>query len=165
MLVYGLKGLCAYADHALIQGHEMKEIYELVHEALAFLLSKEAEDINKVIQMLMKCGKINLLTMKMLHEANGIQTPHVVSTKPVEGKCILVSGHDLKVLEELLKLTEKEGINVYTHGEMLPAHGYEKLRKFSNLKGHLGGAWQKQSIEFSKFPGAIFNDDKLPHCT
>lgn len=158
MLVYGLKGISAYADHALMQGLENKEIYSFIHEALYFLTSKNCEDIGKNLEMLMKCGLINYKTMELLHQANtkyGVQTPQSVSTKPEAGKCIMISGHDLKMLEELLKQLKDSDINVYTHGEMLPAHGYEKLRAFKNLKGHLGGAWQKQSLEFAKFPGPI----------
>lgn len=158
MLVYGLKGLCAYADHSLMFLMENEEIYSFIYEALAFLTTKDAEDIGKVLGMLMKCGTTNYSAMKLLHEANttfGAQTPHEVATTPVLGKCILVSGHDMKMLGELLKQTENQDINIYTHGEMLPAHGYPGLRKYKHLKGHLGGAWQKQSIEFPKIPGSI----------
>jgi hydroxylamine reductase len=107
----------------------------------------------------MECGRINLVTMQLLDKANTDSFGHPVPT-PVQlgtkaGKAILVSGHDLRMLEELLKQTEGKGINVYTHGEMLPAHGYPGLKKFAHLAGNFGGAWQDQAKEFTGFPGAI----------
>jgi hydroxylamine reductase len=107
----------------------------------------------------MECGKINSKTMKILDEANtsafGQPEPTEVSLGVRKGKAILVSGHDLKDLYEILKQTEGTGINVYTHGEMLPAHGYPELKRFPHLVGHYGTAWQNQQKEFSQFPGAI----------
>lgn len=158
MLVYGMKGIAAYADHALLQNKENDKIYEFLNEAFHFLATPGSENLENLLGMLMKCGQANYLTMQLLHEANtiyGAQTPHSVKTIPEEGKCILVSGHDLKMLEEILKQSADKNINVYTHGELLPAHGYEGLRKYKNLKGHFGTAWQRQSIEFADFPGAI----------
>jgi len=158
LLVYGLKGVCAYADHALMQHYEDGRIFAFVHEALAFLMTPEARDLGKVLGMALKCGEVNLLTMEILHKANttyGQQSPHKVPVTPVPGKCILVSGHELTFLEELLKQTEGKGVNVYTHGEMLPAHGYPNLRKYPHLVGHFGLAWQRQAVDFGHFPGAV----------
>ncbi|ORX89009.1 hybrid cluster protein [Basidiobolus meristosporus CBS 931.73] len=158
MIVYGLKGLCAYADHALVLAHEDRRIYEYVHRAFHFLTTKDSKDMEKVLGYLMELGQVNLICMDVLHNANntfGAQSPHTVSLKPRPGKCVLVSGHDFKFLDALLRQTEGMGINVYTHGEMLPAHGYPKLRKYKHLAGHYGVAWQRQSIEFPHFPGAI----------
>jgi len=158
MLVYGLKGVCAYADHAYMLAHEDARIYEFVHEAMMFLTTPEARSVDNVLGMLMRCGSTNIITMDLLHRANstfGAQSPHTVAAKPQAGKCILVSGHDLKMIEEILKQTEGKGINVYTHGEMLPTHGYPKLRAYKHLAGHYGLAWQRQSLEFPHFPGAI----------
>ncbi len=107
----------------------------------------------------MKIGELNLKVMALLDAANtgayGHPEPTPVRITPVKGKAILVSGHDLKDLEELLKQTEGKGINVYTHGEMLPAHAYPALKKYKHLVGNYGGAWQDQRKEFDDFPGAI----------
>jgi hydroxylamine reductase len=107
----------------------------------------------------MECGQANMTCMGLLDAAHTDAYGHPVPT-PVQlgtknGKAILVSGHDLKMLEELLKQTEGKGINIYTHGEMLPAHGYPGLKKYSHLAGNFGGAWQDQAKEFANFPGAI----------
>ncbi|MFA5517539.1 MAG: hydroxylamine reductase, partial [Desulfuromonadales bacterium] len=111
------------------------------------------------VTLAMECGKVNLMTMELLSEANTGKYGHPVPT-PVQlgtkaGKAILVSGHDLRMLEELLKQTEGTGVNIYTHGEMLPAHGYPGLKKYAHLAGNFGGAWQDQAKEFGDFPGAI----------
>jgi len=107
----------------------------------------------------LKCGEVNLRIMELLDAANtgayGHPVPTAVRIEPVKGKAILVSGHELKDLEELLKQTEGKGINIYTHGEMLPAHGYPELKKYKHLVGNYGGAWQDQRREFDEFPGAI----------
>ncbi|OQS06352.1 hypothetical protein THRCLA_01603 [Thraustotheca clavata] len=164
MLVYGLKGLAAYTDHSLQYGLENSVIYNFIHEAFSFLYSKDASNLEKVLEMLMRCGQVNFIALELLHNANnthGAQSPSVVQCKPVPGKAILVSGHDLKMLRDLLDQCEgykaKHGvhINVFTHGELLPAHGYPGLRQSTHLAGHFGAAWQRQSIEFAYFPGAI----------
>lgn len=158
ILMYGLKGVAAYADHAEILGIEDSKVYAFIHEALAATLNKEltADDWLKLV---LKCGEINLLTMELLDKANTGRYGHPVPTKvPLgveKGKAILVSGHDLKDLEEILKQSEGKGIYVYTHGEMLPAHGYPELKKYSHFYGHYGTAWQNQIKEFAEFPGAI----------
>ncbi len=159
MLLYGLKGAAAYLDHAQILGYEDDSTYAFIHEALSYLSEDSASDVNRLLSLCLECGKMNYRAMELLNEAHvatyGAPSPADVRIDPVQGKCIVVSGHDLKDLEELLKQTEGTGINVYTHGEMLPAHGYPGLRKYSHLVGNYGGAWQDQQKEFAAFPGAI----------
>ncbi|MGA1797019.1 MAG: hydroxylamine reductase [bacterium] len=158
ILMYGLKGIAAYADHAEILGIEDGRVYAFVHEALAATLKRDltADDL---LALVLKCGEINLLVMELLDRANTGAYGHPVPTKvPLgvkKGKAILVSGHDLKDLEEILKQSEGKGIYVYTHGEMLPAHGYPDLKKYPHFHGHYGTAWQNQTKEFAEFPGAI----------
>jgi hydroxylamine reductase len=150
--------MAAYADHAQILGQESGEVYAFFHEALNFL-AEEPEDIGEILGMALKVGEMNLKVMALLDDANtsvyGHPEPTSVRVTPVRGKAILVSGHDLKDLEELLKQTEGKGINVYTHGEMLPALAYPGLKKYRHLAGNYGGAWQDQRREFDAFPGAI----------
>jgi len=158
LLTYGLKGTAAYADHARILGKEDEEVYAFFHRALDYLAQKPT-DVDGLTAMCLECGEVNLTVMGLLDAANtgayGNPVPTPVRITPVKGKAILVSGHDLKDLEELLKQTEGTGINVYTHGEMLPAHGYPGLKKYGHLVGNYGGAWQDQRKEFDEFPGAI----------
>ena len=158
ILVYGMKGYAAYADHALILGRENDEIYAFTHKALAATLDTSL-GLMDFVGIAMECGRINLVTMELLNNAHtdayGHPVPTPVNLGTKAGKAILVSGHDLKMLEELLKQTEGKGINIYTHGEMLPAHGYPGLKKYSHLAGNYGGAWQDQAKEFPEFPGAI----------
>lgn len=158
MLVYGLKGLCAYTEHAEMFGFHSKLVTSFVHEAYAFLLTQKARKLENLLPMLLRCGEVNITALDMLHNANatlGTQSPAKTRNIPVPGKCILISGHDLKIMEELLKATEGKGINIYTHGEMLPAHGYPKLRAFSHFVGHYGVGWQRQGVEFKFFPGPV----------
>jgi len=158
VILFGIKGAAAYADHAQILGQEAEDLYAGFHEVLNFLASEDAT-VDDLLKMALRVGAINLKAMELLDTANTGAYGHPVPTKvriePVKGKAILISGHDLKDLEELLKQTDGKGINVYTHGEMLPAHGYPKLKKFKHLVGNYGGAWQDQRDEFQKFPGAI----------
>jgi len=158
LLLYGLKGMAAYADHAQILGFRDDEVFGYFHTALDYL-AQEPSDIDDLVAQCLRCGEVNLKVMALLDAANtgtyGDPEPTQVRIEPVKGKAILVSGHDLKDLEELLKQTEGKGINIYTHGEMLPAHGYPGLRKYSHLVGNYGGAWQLQRREFDAFPGAI----------
>lgn len=158
ILIYGIKGISAYADHARILGQEDEQVYAFVHEGLAALANREL-GLNDWLGLVLKCGEINLRTMELLDAANTGAYGHPVPTEvPLghkKGKCILVSGHDLKDLEELLKQTEGKGIYVYTHGEMLPTHGYPELKKYKHFYGHYGTAWQNQKKEFAQFPGAI----------
>lgn len=158
MLIYGLKGLAAYTDHSLVNNKEDPEVYRYMHKALGFMVGPDSFDLSKALGMCLECGKVNLKSMAMLYDSNktfGVPSPHTVPVKPKPGKCIVVSGHDLVMLKRLLEKTEPLGINVYTHGEMLPAHGYPNLRAHKNLVGHFGGAWMRQGVEMPHFPGPI----------
>jgi hydroxylamine reductase len=158
ILLFGIKGVAAYADHAQILGQEDDKVYAFVQEALA-AISRENLDLNGWVGLVLKCGEINLRTMELLDAGNTTAFGHPVPTKvPLgakKGKAILISGHDLKDLAQLLKQTQGKGINIYTHGEMLPAHGYPELKKYPHFCGHYGTAWQNQASEFAEFPGAI----------
>ena len=158
LLTYGVKGTAAYAEHALVLGFEADEVYGYFHEALNFLVNPQPA-VNDLLAMNLRCGEVNLKVMALLDQAHtttyGHPRPTQVRVEPVKGKAILVSGHDLKDLEELLKQTQGKGINIYTHGEMLPAHGYPKLKAYPHLVGNYGGAWQDQKDEFAAFPGSI----------
>jgi len=157
-LLYGIKGIAAYADHALILGQEDPAIYTFLIKALASMLRYDLS-VDEWLSLLMECGTVNLRTMEILDKAHtshyGNPTPTTVPLGPRKGKAILISGHDLYDLELLLKQTADEDIAIYTHGEMLPAHGYPELKKYKHLYGHYGTAWQNQHKEFADFPGAI----------
>jgi hydroxylamine reductase len=157
-LTYGLKGMAAYADHAKILGQEDDSVYAFFHEALDFLAANPT-DVNTLLGMILRCGGVNLRVMELLDAANtgiyGHPEPTKVRVTPAKGKAMLVSGHDLKDLDAILKQTEGKGINVYTHGEMLPCHSYPALKKYKHLAGNFGGAWQDQQKEFEAFPGSI----------
>jgi hydroxylamine reductase len=157
-LLYGIKGVAAYADHAQILGQEDEAVYAFLQEALAALIDEKV-DLGGALGLVMKCGETNLRTMELLDTANtgtyGHPVPTTVPLGAKKGKAILISGHDLKDLDELLRQTAGKGIFVYTHGEMLPAHGYPGLKKYGHFYGHYGTAWQNQAKEFSAFPGAI----------
>ncbi len=156
--LFGIKGVAAYADHAQILGQEDDKVYAFIHESLAAMLDKNLT-LNDWVGLALKCGEINIRAMELLDAGNTNAYGHPVPTKvPLgakKGKAILISGHDLKDLEELLKQTEGTGINVYTHGEMLPTHGYPNLKKYKHFYGHYGTAWQNQTKEFVDFPGPI----------
>ena len=157
-VLYGIKGVCAYADHALILGQEDDSVYAYVHEGLAAIQGEDL-GIEDWVKMALRCGEAAYKAMELLDAGNTSAYGHPVPTKvPLgykKGKAILVSGHDLKDLEELLKQTEGKGINIYTHGEMLSTHGYPKLKRYPHFYGQFGTAWQKQIKEFADFPGAI----------
>ena len=157
-LIIGIKGVAAYADHARILGQEDDLVYAFIHEGLASTLNKDLT-LDDWVGLVLKCGEINLRSMELLDAANtgtyGHPVPTQVPLGAKKGKAILVSGHDLKDLEEILKQSEGKGLNVYTHGEMLPCHGYSELKKYAHLYGHYGTAWQNQGKEFADFPGAI----------
>lgn len=157
-LLFGLKGVCAYADHAAILGQEDDAVYSFIHEGLA-AIQRDDLSLNDWVGLALKCGEINLRTMELLDAGNTGTYGHPVPTKvPLghkKGKAILVSGHDLKDIEELLKQSQGKGIYVYTHGEMLPTHAYPELKKYEHFYGHYGTAWQNQIREFVNFPGAI----------
>lgn len=156
--IFGIRGIAAYADHAHILGQEDPAVYGYMHEALAATLNKNL-GLNDWLGHVLKCGEMNLRAMELLDAGHTTTFGHPVPTKvplgPKAGKAILISGHDMKDLEELLKQTEGKGINIYTHGEMLPAHGYPELKKYAHLYGHYGTAWQNQQKEFAEFPGSI----------
>ncbi|SDB33003.1 hydroxylamine reductase [Desulfonatronum thiosulfatophilum] len=157
-LLFGLKGISAYADHARILGQTDDSIYAFLHESMAALARTDLS-LEDWLSLVLRCGEANLKTMEILDKANtgayGDPVPTEVPLGPKKGKAILISGHDLKDLEDLLKQTEGKGINIYTHGEMLPTHGYPKLKAYPHFYGHYGTAWQNQHKEFSAFPGAI----------
>jgi len=156
--IYGLKGLCAYADHASILGQEDEKLFTFIHECLAATRDKSLT-LDDWLNMALKVGEMNVLAMKLLNEGNtgayGHPVPTTVPLGAKAGKCIVVTGHDLKDLKMLLEQTEGKGINVYTHGEMLPAHGYPGLKKHPHFHGHFGTAWQHQSSELPEFPGPV----------
>ena len=158
LLIYGIRGMAAYADHAAILGKEDDSVYAFMQEGIAATLKKDLS-VDEYISLVMKCGEVNLKTMELLDAANtgtyGHPVPTAVPLGSKAGKAILLSGHDLKDLEEILKQTEGKGINIYTHGEMLPCHGYPELKKYPHFYGHYGTAWQNQAKEFDAFPGAI----------
>jgi hydroxylamine reductase len=158
LITYGLKGIAAYADHAQILGKEDDAIYAFIHEALD-TLTNDSTSADALIALVLRAGEINIKAMSILDAANtgayGDPVPTKVRVTPVKGKAIVISGHDLKDLEALLKQTQGTGINVYTHGEMLPTHGYPAFKKYKNFAGNYGGAWQNQITEFAEFPGAI----------
>lgn len=158
LVLYGLKGVCAYAHHAYVLGGESASIYAGIEEALDFL-STDPTDVDALLNQAMALGTINLEVMALLDKVNngtfGAQQPTQVRTTPIKGKAILVSGHDLGDLAALLEQTKDTDINIYTHGEMLPAHAYPKLKAYPHLAGNYGGAWQDQQKEFAEFPGAI----------
>jgi hydroxylamine reductase len=168
LIVYGLKGMAAYADHASILGKEDDSVFAFFHEALDFLTSDEAGEIDALLGMVLRCGEVNLRVMELLDAANteayGHPEPTQVRVTPVQGKAIMVSGHDLKDLAELLKQSEGKGVNVYTHGEMLPCLAYRGLKKYKHLVGNYGGAWQDQRKEFDAFPGAILMTTNCIQC-
>ncbi|MHA1216034.1 MAG: hydroxylamine reductase [Candidatus Thorarchaeota archaeon] len=157
-LIYGLKGVAAYADHAAILGHEDQKVYDFIYDGFVASMKPNAT-VDEMVGVVLKCGEINLRAMELLDAANtghyGHPVPTSVPLGAKKGKAILVSGHDLRDLELLLKQTEGKDISIYTHGEMLPAHGYSELKKYRHFYGHYGTAWQNQLREFKEFPGAI----------
>ena len=158
-LMFGLKGIAAYAYHARELGQKDEQVDAFMHEAMFATLTNVDFDLNRYLELVLKAGEMNLRVMEMLDNAHtsrfGNPTPATVPTGTKAGPGILMTGHDLLDLYELLKQTEGKGINVYSHGEMLPAHGYPELRKFDHFVGNYGTAWQNQRKEFDDFSGAI----------
>jgi len=158
-LIFALKGIGAYAYHARELGQRDEQVDAFMHEALFATLTNVDFDLNRHLELVLKAGEMNLRVMEMLDKAHtstyGNPTPATVPSGTKAGPGIVVTGHDLLDLHELLKQTEGKGINIYTHGEMLPAHGYPELRKFKHLVGNYGTAWQNQKKEFDEFSGAI----------
>jgi hydroxylamine reductase len=159
ILLYGLKGMCAYAHHARRLGMVDEEVDAFVEEALFATVTNVNFDMDSLFELVLECGRKNLRVMEMLDEGHvkrfGAPSPTTVYEGTRAGPGILVTGHDMVDLEDLLVQTKGTGVNVYTHGEMLPAHMYPELRKHEHLAGHYGGAWQKQKKEFAAFTGAV----------
>ncbi|MFV1952108.1 MAG: hydroxylamine reductase [Nitrospinota bacterium] len=158
-LLFGVKGIAAYGFHAKELGATDPEVDAFMHEALFSTLTNVDFDPHRFLKLVLKAGEMNIRVMEILDKAHterfGNPEPAEVSTGTVEGHAILVTGHDLLDLYELLRQTEGKGVNVYTHNEMLPAHGYPELKRFKHLAGNWGGAWHKQKREFADFPGAM----------
>ncbi|MGB2078929.1 MAG: hydroxylamine reductase, partial [Vibrio sp.] len=158
LCLYGLKGAAAYMEHARVLGQRDANVYQEYHQIMAFL-GADPTDLNSLLDCAMQIGMMNFRVMEMLDtgatQTFGHPEPTQVNTKPIAGKCILVSGHDLHDLEKILQQTQGKGINVYTHGEMLPALAYPALKKYPHLVGNFGSAWQNQQSEFANFPGAV----------
>jgi hydroxylamine reductase len=158
-IIFGLKGIAAYRTHANQLGYTDPFVDKTTHEALYMTLTNSNFNVQDHINMAMQVGQATVRIMEVLDEAHtkrlGIPQPVRVSQNKIEGKAIVVSGHNLFALEELLKQSEGKGINIYTHSEMLPAHGYPQLKKYTHLKGNIGKAWHDQRQLFEKFPGAI----------
>jgi len=158
-LRFCLLGISAYAYHARELGHVDEEVDAFLERALYTVLTNVNFDPESYVDLALEAGRMNIKVMKMLKEAHikayGEPEPTEVQTGTVKGPAIIVTGHGLKALEELLKQTEGTGINVYTHSEMLPAHGYPGLKKYKHLVGNLGKAWYDQRALFSKYPAAI----------
>ncbi|GIO03552.1 hydroxylamine reductase [Brevibacillus laterosporus] len=158
-IVFALKGIAAYATHARQLGYIDSEVDGITQEALYFTLTNVNFNLDEHLKMAMKVGQAAIKVMELLDKAHtehfGIPQPVTVSQNKIEGKCIVVTGHNLFALEELLKQTEGKGINIFTHSEMLPAHGYPALKKYPHLKGNIGKAWFDQRRLFEEFPGAI----------
>lgn len=158
-LLYGVKGMAAYAHHARRLGKVDEAVDTFVEEALFATMTNVNFDFDTMLELVLECGRMNLRVMEMLDAAHtetfGTPEPTVVYEGTKAGPGILVTGHDLKDLADILEQTKGTGINVYTHGEMLPAHSYPKLRAYSHLAGHFGSAWQNQNFEFMQFTGPV----------
>ena len=158
LLVYGLKGVAAYTDHAFVLEHHNAELLAFLQEALLATTDPDAT-ADDLVALVLKCGSMGVQGMALLDQANtaayGDPEPTQVNIGVREGPAILISGHDLRDLEELLQQTAGKGINVYTHGEMLPANAYPAFKKYPHFVGNYGGSWWRQPKEFEKFGGAI----------
>jgi hydroxylamine reductase len=158
-VLFGLKGVSAYMDHAQVLGKKDQEISDFYHDALSAGWDGKPMTLEDWVGMALRTGEINLKTMKLLDAANtetyGDPVPTEVPLGHKKGKAIVVSGHDLKDLHMLLEQTKDKGITVYTHGEMIPCHGYPELKKYPHLYGNYGTAWQNQQKEFAALPGAV----------
>ncbi len=158
LILFGMRGMAAYAYHALMLDYTDDEVSDFFFEGLRAVGDTEA-DMDTLLPVVLKVGEVNLKCIELLDRANtetyGTPTPVTVPLTVEKGPFIVVSGHDLRDLQLLLEQTEGKGINIYTHGEMLPAHGYPELRKYKHLKGNFGTAWQNQQKEFDNIPGAV----------
>jgi hydroxylamine reductase len=158
LLLYAVKGVAAYGHHASVLGEEREAVFAGIERALA-VLAEENGELGALLEEVLELGRVNFTAMEALDAGNtgsfGIPEPTQVRITPVKGKAILVSGHDLKDLLGILEASAGTGINVYTHGEMLPAHAYPRFKAFPHFKGNYGGAWQEQQFEFAAFPGPV----------
>ena len=158
IILFGLKGVAAYVDHAKILGQESPEVAAYIDRAMSEILRDDI-GLDELIPLALGCGEANLKAMEILDTGNtgtfGHPVPTSVPLGVKKGKALLVSGHDLKDLKQILEQTEGKNITVYSHGEMLPCHGYPELKKFEHFYGHYGTAWQNQKKEFAAFPGSI----------
>jgi hydroxylamine reductase len=158
-MIFGLKGMAAYRYHANEMGADVKDLDDVTAKALYFTITNANFNFQDHIDMLMEIGSAGVKSMQTLGEAHhgkyGVPVPVKVSQNKAEGKGILVSGHNLTMLKKLLIATEGKGINIYTHSEMLPAHGYPELSKFAHLKGNIGGAWHDQKKLFEQWGGTL----------
>ncbi|MCK4872666.1 MAG: hydroxylamine reductase [Phycisphaerales bacterium] len=159
ILLYGLKGMASYAHHARRLGMTDEKVNAFIEEALFATVTNVNFDVDSLLEMVLECGQVNLRAMELLNDGHvktfGKPKPAVLYEGTKAGPGILITGHDMIDLADLLKQCEGTGVMVYTHGEMMPAHMYPKLKNHPNLAGHYGGAWQKQKSEFDKFSGAI----------
>ncbi|MDP1797659.1 MAG: hydroxylamine reductase [Planctomycetaceae bacterium] len=159
ILLYGLKGMAAYANHARRLGKSDESVSAFIEEALFATMTNVNFDIPTLFEMVLECGRKNLRVMELLDQGHserfGKPVPTTVREGTIAGPGILVTGHDLVDLANLLEQTAGTGINVYTHGEMLPAHSYPGLKQYPHLAGHYGGPWQNQQWEFPMFSGPI----------
>ena len=157
LILFGVRGMAAYAYHAMVLGKRSEEVERFIHKAL-FAVGEDWE-LGDLLPVVLEVGEKNYLCMEILDQANtgtyGTPSPTKVSLKIEKGPFIVITGHDLKDLELLLQQTEGKGINIYTHGEMLPAHAYPKLKKYPHLKGNFGTAWQNQQKEFADIPAPV----------
>ena len=157
LILFGLRGVAAYAFHAEVLGYSDKEVNEFFYEGL-FAVGEDL-GMDELLPLVLKTGEINLKCMALLDKANtdtyGVPNPTKVSLKLEKGPFIVITGHDLYDLKQLLEQTKDKNINIYTHGEMLPAHGYPELKKYTHLKGNFGTAWQNQQKEFDDLKGAV----------
>ena len=158
MLIYGMKGMGAYGHHAHVLGYKDETVSKFFYKALAAVINDNLT-VEDLFNLTMEFGQVNFKCMELLDKANtetyGNPVPTEVCITNKKGPFIIVSGHDLKDLKELLEQTDGKGVNIYTHGEMLPAHGYPELKKYKHLVGNFGGAWQDQQKEFDGIPGCI----------
>lgn len=157
LILFGLRGMAAYAYHAAVLGYTDQRVSQCFYQALVAMADKNA--MEDLLPMCMKVGEINFICMELLDKANcetyGTPVPTEVSLTVEKGPFIVISGHDLYDLKKLLEQTEGKGVNVYTHGEMLPGHGYPELKKYPHLKGNFGTAWQNQQKEFDNIPAPV----------
>ena len=157
LLLFGIRGIAAYAYHAMVLGYTDETVNRFLYKGMA--AAGQEKTMEALLEIVMEAGAVNLKCMELLDKANtetyGIPAPTEVPLTVEKGPFIVITGHDLKDLKELLEQTEGKGINIYTHGEMLPAHAYPELKKYAHLKGNFGTAWQNQQKEFAELPAPI----------